>query len=167
MRIRSISTMQVYGQCEDFTVLIPLRIRSISTASFCVRFVTLESWSLNPFENQVYFYPRNTSLAETARCLNPFENQVYFYNLQKKPIGFVNADVLIPLRIRSISTRLFFLWLSVSLKRLNPFENQVYFYLFYQGRIAYNNAIVLIPLRIRSISTTTATTTTMPARARS
>ena len=36
---------------------------------------------LNPFENQVYFYPRNAyGLGRNLPALlNPFENQVYFY----------------------------------------------------------------------------------------
>ena len=63
--------------------------------------------SLNPFENQVYFY---TSIAcvfcdASSMGLNPFENQVYFYH---PPIrgNLIQCflRVLIPLRIRSIST---------------------------------------------------------------
>ena len=37
--------------------------------------------SLNPFENQVYFYVAAVPLgrASALKGLNPFENQVYFY----------------------------------------------------------------------------------------
>ena len=60
---------------------------------------------LNPFENQVYFYRR---AGEHHRLhwlrLNPFENQVYFYVAEAAENGWPDGDVLIPLRIRSIST---------------------------------------------------------------
>ena len=64
------------------TVLIPLRIRSISTII-------------------QRFFNRDGS----PKCLNPFENQVYFHarNLPK-PSACSQMSVLIPLRIRSIST---------------------------------------------------------------
>ena len=61
--------------------------------------------SLNPFENQVYFYAcRPTQAGVLLRGLNPFENQVYFYMEAKKRETKAEKAVLIPLRIRSIST---------------------------------------------------------------
>ena len=35
--------------------------------------------SLNPFENQVYFYYASIWAMRRFHGLNPFENQVYFY----------------------------------------------------------------------------------------
>ena len=86
-------------------VLIPLRIRSISTG----KGVGTDSGNgpgLNPFENQVYFYlaADNYYRSRTGMCLNPFENQVYFYFRQRCPFARALPEVLIPLRIRSIST---------------------------------------------------------------
>ena len=89
--------------------------------------------SLNPFENQVYFYRKDAQSAEQPatddvliplrirsistvlhvseewpqlyRRLNPFENQVYFYFWTSPHIPQTTKNnVLIPLRIRSIST---------------------------------------------------------------
>ena len=63
--------------------------------------------SLNPFENQVYFYHhmQHIQCTHLLRSLNPFENQVYFYaNTWTTLIQFT------------------------IFRRLNPFENQVYFY---------------------------------------
>ena len=60
---------------------------------------------LNPFENQVYFYIDGVfTQAERTIRLNPFENQVYFYRGDNTAGGRVLQVVLIPLRIRSIST---------------------------------------------------------------
>ena len=62
-------------------VLIPLRIRSISTKVKAEKTKAALTDGLNPFENQVYFYTtgyfRKRSLFYIG--LNPFENQVYFY----------------------------------------------------------------------------------------
>ena len=62
--------------------------------------------SLNPFENQVYFYgyTRCDDCGDWIKGLNPFENQVYFYAPKEKEKW----------KIENLS--------------LNPFENQVYFY---------------------------------------
>ena len=87
---------------------------------------------LNPFENQVYFHLMvSPSCTRTASCrLNPFENQVYFHLMVSSwKFGSALGCVLIPLRIRSISTH----------------EEKVFF----RRVVPY----VLIPLRIRSIST--------------
>ena len=64
--------------------------------------------SLNPFENQVYFYRKlaDDMAREAWGCLNPFENQVYFYLFAALVVVcFIVFRVLIPLRIRSISTQ--------------------------------------------------------------
>ena len=60
--------------------------------------------------------------------LNPFENQVYFYHQVRYHYGRCPAHVLIPLRIRSISTSRNSTNKNKHQPRLNPFENQVYFY---------------------------------------
>ena len=87
------------------TVLIPLRIRSISTSLLSI---------LN---------------AKIFCCLNPFENQVYFYNGRNQFEQWEQLHVLIPLRIRSISTAVAYRYIvAVEDPGLNPFENQVYFY---------------------------------------
>ena len=62
-------------------VLIPLRIRSISTDFDGLVDAEFED-GLNPFENQVYFHMQNVSnelkfIDDIG--LNPFENQVYFH----------------------------------------------------------------------------------------
>ena len=64
-------------------VLIPLRIRSISTFILWVPLRFAVPARLNPFENQVYFYQAVACAfrGRLYRGLNPFENQVYFYNL--------------------------------------------------------------------------------------
>ena len=70
-----------------------------------------------------------TELRKKLNSLNPFENQVYFYltpvqyNLVVRLI-----KVLIPLRIRSISTYRGDKGIPTGRLGLNPFENQVYFY---------------------------------------
>ena len=61
----------------------------------------------------------------SRQFLNPFENQVYFY--YPLEVNTTSPLVLIPLRIRSISTRGRGLKRTAA-SRLNPFENQVYFY---------------------------------------
>ena len=97
--------MQVYGQCEDFTVLIPLRIRSISTCvlarrkrAYCykvliplrIRSISTENFELSnlaAYEVLIHLRIRSISTKEQIKviarressCLNPFENQVYFY----------------------------------------------------------------------------------------
>ena len=64
-------------------VLIPLRIRSISTQIALLQNAMREN-GLNPFENQVYFYVVCCfELLCKRPGLNPFENQVYFYNRHK------------------------------------------------------------------------------------
>ena len=88
-------------------VLIPLRIRSISTLLLSrQRHCTLTS-CLNPFENQVYFHGLwaiGGIYLGIAAGLNPFENQVYFHREYQTEDGRTVREVLIPLRIRSIST---------------------------------------------------------------
>ena len=59
---------------------------------------------LNPFENQVYFYSERSSKVRAFKRLNPFENQVYFYEIRGEWVCKNCFEVLIPLRIRSIST---------------------------------------------------------------
>ena len=86
---------------------------------------------LNPFENQVYFYTVNCTdyISGLSLCLNPFENQVYFYIFDVFLVRECLRTVLIPLRIRSISTAEDTgLIVSALTASLNPFENQVYFY---------------------------------------
>ena len=63
---------------------------------------------LNPFENQVYFYDLGITInpAKGTLGLNPFENQVYFYRIFPQAECRPLQRVLIPLRIRSISTAL-------------------------------------------------------------
>ena len=61
LRIRSISTRKLarrlsLAAVRQFVVLIPLRIRSISTSLRIAPYRPVLVWSLNPFENQVYFH---------------------------------------------------------------------------------------------------------------
>ena len=108
---------------------------------------------LNPFENQVYFYSERSSKVRAFKRLNPFENQVYFYEIRGEWVCKNCFEVLIPLRIRSISTGLPSAFSLTGGRRLNPFENQVYFYTGLSGATIGGCMTVLIPLRIRSIST--------------
>ena len=85
-------------------VLIPLRIRSISTRERKLNGGDAFD-CLNPFENQVYFHKGICRIRRRADGLNPFENQVYFHDSG---------------RARMIARSPFL--------RLNPFENQVYFH---------------------------------------
>ena len=61
---------------------------------------------LNPFENQVYFHAKAAKVEAQHKVLglNPFENQVYFHYPASLPFFHNPGRVLIPLRIRSIST---------------------------------------------------------------
>ena len=53
---------------------------------------------LNPFMNQVYFYPvPSASQWNKWLCLNPFMNQVYFYAVGRSAGQQGFLDVLIPL----------------------------------------------------------------------
>ena len=120
-----------YMGAQYLMVLIPLRIRSISTPR------------------------RRPSMSrKTDLRLNPFENQVYFHDAVRSQRSKRKSGVLIPLRIRSISTRVPCIRQRQGLPScLNPFENQVYFHSCDCVCIRTCSRSVLIPLRIRSIST--------------
>ena len=84
---------------------------------------------LNPFENQVYFYEEKKLIRIGYYVLIPLRIRSIStgHNFAEKEKEF--SDVLIPLRIRSISTGKYEAQFQIGYRGcLNPFENQVYFY---------------------------------------
>ena len=91
---------------------------------------------LNPFMNQVYFYrePRTTNKGEVKWVLIPLWIRSISTRSCWKPLLMIGICVLIPLWIRSISTlHLRKLLDESSALCLNPFMNQVYFYVWCSG----------------------------------
>ena len=132
LRIRSISTNQPVGsllECRQ-SVLIPLRIRSISTPCWLNQLASSQA-RLNPFENQVYFHLIFSwyDYPHRKKCLNPFENQVYFHHSDYPITECTQEQGLNP-----FENQVYFHRPRVTSIRqrqiacLNPFENQVYFH---------------------------------------
>ena len=87
-------------------VLIPLRIRSISTSE-AMPMIEERHLCLNPFENQVYFYMNHSchKRGEREQVLIPLRIRSISTLGMVPDFGGNQRIVLIPLRIRSISTR--------------------------------------------------------------
>ena len=90
----------LHGACDWRPVLIPLRIRSISTLRLTAASCRNASTCLNPFMGQVHFHAMALWLSATVRsiCLNPFESQVYFHDSEHpEELRQHVSRVLIPL----------------------------------------------------------------------